>query len=323
MKDDMAAVSGRLFKSLLGRRSQRPQVVSGPLGDTSFPGAAKSMLAIEGKGLFVIGAARSGTTVMQNALNDSREIFLFGEPVFHKDPGTPDFASRYNAMHRAWGNQENKSSFCPPLFAADASWQDYLCKLAAMHRHVGSKIVINPEHASADCETIFSFHCRHFYQSHYIFTFRNPVDVLMSTRGLAELNGDMAASYEAVLKSFVSVVALYIRMLRNLPHVTAVFHEQIGAATFVELGSWLDVDLASSAHYYDGERVRHYTMEQIPEHARGLASTVFDIYENLRDHAVHGFRLAQLEQNSGHFDIKHFTPLGALHRRVEQVLAQG
>src|SRR5215469_5290504 len=47
------------------------------------------------QGLFVIGAARSGTTVLQNALNDSRAIFLFGEPAFHDDAGGPDFASRY------------------------------------------------------------------------------------------------------------------------------------------------------------------------------------------------------------------------------------
>ena len=75
---------------------------------------------LESQGLFIIGAARSGTTILQNALNDSRDIFLFGEPCFHADSGDADFASRYNTMHRSWGNQENKSSYCPPLFKSDA-----------------------------------------------------------------------------------------------------------------------------------------------------------------------------------------------------------
>lgn len=115
MKIGMAAMPGRLLKSLLQRQSLHPHPVPEQWGDAECLERAGDLPAIEKQGLFVIGAARSGTTVMQNALNDSCEIFLFGEPVFHEDAGAPDFSLRYNAMHRAWGNQENKSSFCPPL----------------------------------------------------------------------------------------------------------------------------------------------------------------------------------------------------------------
>ena len=201
------------------------------------------------RGLFVIGAARSGTTVFQNALNSSPEIFLLGEPALQDDPGTPDFAARYNAMHRSWGNQENKSSFCPPLFDQDAPWHHYLARLARHYRYVGSKIVVNPHEAARTCQQLFEFHCRHFYRSHYVFTFRNPIDVLMSTRGLAELNGDEAAGYDTVLKSFLQVMALYIRFLRNLPSVRAVFHEDLGEAVLRDTGAWLGVDLGEAAGY--------------------------------------------------------------------------
>jgi hypothetical protein len=277
---------------------------------------------IEQQGLFVMGAARSGTTVLQNALNDSREIFIFGEPVFHEDPGTPDFAARYNQKHRAWGNQENKSSFCPHFFERDASWSTYLCHLATMYRYVGSKLVINPEKSEETCQAIFDFHCRYFYRAHYVFTFRNPIDVLMSTRGLAELSGYTAVSHEVVLRSFVRVVGLYIRMLRNLPAVSAVFHESISDATFRDLGADLGVDLSSAARYYETKRIRRYTLDDIPEHARESVKAVIDLYENLREHALAGFESIQLEQNTGHLDISHYTPLGALQRRVEQLLKQ-
>jgi len=286
------------------------------------PSLGDGLRAIDTQGLFVFGAARTGTTVLQNALNDSRDIFLFGEPAFHDDPGSADFAARYNAQHRAWGNQENKSSFCPAFFTADAPWKEYLSHLAGLYRYVGSKIVINPERADETCQRLFDFHCRYFYRSHHIFTFRNPIDVLMSTRGLAELNGNTVASCEAVLSSFVRVVGLYIRMLRNLPSVYAVFHENIDEGVFRHLGSKLQVDLTRGTAYYDSRRVRRYSIEHVPAHAQNSAKEVAALYEDLRQHALIGFDLIQLEQNAGHFDMAHYTPLGALQRRVDQLLAK-
>lgn len=273
------------------------------------------------RGLFVIGAARSGTTVFQNALNSSPDIFLLGEPALQDDPGTADFAARYNAMHRSWGNQENKSSFCPPVLPGDASWSDYLAHLAKLYRYVGSKIVVTPEGAEQICQKLFEFHCQHFYRSHYVFTFRNPIDVLISTRGLAELHGNEAATHTQVLKSFLHVVALYIRFLRNLPSVTAVFHEGIDATVFQQTGLWLGLDLGEAAKYYDGKRVRHYTLEDVPEHAHALALSVMDIYNQLRDIVSAGIDLPQLEQNNNHLSPTHFTPLGNLSRRVEKLIA--
>jgi hypothetical protein len=323
MKEGVIAMPRRLVELFLQRRQSGSPAGADNSGDTLAMADKKNGLrAIEQQGLFVLGAARSGTTVLQNALNDSREIFLFGEPAFHDDLGTADFATRYNYMHRAWGNQENKSSFCPAFFSSDAIWSDYLCHLATLYRYVGSKIVINPAKSEETCQRIFDFHCRHFYRAHYIFTFRNPIDVLMSTRGLAELNGDTAASYGTVLRSFVGVVALYIRMLRNLPSVSAVFHESVTAKVFHDIGAELGVDLSSALHYYDSSRARHYTLNDIPEEAWESTKAVVDLYENLRQHALSGFESVQLEQNSGHLDIRHYTPIGALQRQVEQLLRQ-
>jgi hypothetical protein len=319
MKEDAIAMPRRL----LGLFTQRAVTSDKPADGSAVESVTvENAPALDRQGLFVLGAARSGTTVLQNALNDSRDIFLFGEPAFHDDPGSADFAARYNAKHRAWGNQETKSSFCPAFFEDDASWHDYLRHLATLYRYVGSKIVINPGNARETCQRVFDFHCRHFYRAHYIFTFRNPIDVLMSTRGLAELNGDTPESYEAVLSSFVRVIGLYIRMLRNLPCVDAVFHENVDETVFSDLGLKLRADLTHATSYYDSKRVRHYSLDDIPEPSRESAKAVIELYEDLRQHAQAGFGLVQLDQNSGHFDINHYTPLGALQRRVDQVLAQ-
>lgn len=273
------------------------------------------------QGLFIIGAARTGTTILQNALNDSADVFLLGEPALHRDPGSADFAARYNAKHRTWNNQETKSSYCPRLFEADACWQAYLARLAELYRYVGSKIVITPGRAGEEAERVLAFQSRHFYQSHYIFTFRNPLDVLMSTRGLAEYNGGWVAGHADVMKGFFEVVALFIRSLRNLPHVHVVFHETVDAEVFARLEQALGIPLGNAAGYYDNRKVRHYALDAVPEPHRALVADAITLYEDFRRAALAGFDLIQIEQNDGHLHPDHFTVLGRLSWRVTRFLA--
>lgn len=273
------------------------------------------------RGLFIIGSARSGTTILQNALNDSRDIFLFGEPKFHHDPGTPDFATRYNSMHRSLGNQENKSTFCPVLFSEDAPWHEYLAHCAGLYRYVGCKIAVNPQGAALDSRRLFDFQSRYFHRSRYIFTFRNPVEVCISTRALAEYTGVRVASYEQVLHGFLTIMALYLRMLRNLPWVTVLFHEEIGAASFAALGKWLDLDLAAAASYYDDAQVRHYALDAVPAPYQERVSAVVALYEEFRAHGQLGYECVQLNQNSNHFEQRHYTALGHLARRIDAMIA--
>jgi hypothetical protein len=271
---------------------------------------------IANQALFVIGAARTGTTILQNALNDADDIFLLGEPRFHQNAGNPDFAELYNGMHHAWGNQETKSTHCPRLFEADASWWTYLARLSELYRHVGSKIVINPPQAIDEARQLFDFHCRHFYPAQYIFTFRNPLDVLMSTRGLAQLNGGRVATHREVLQGFFTVVQLFVRALRNLPHVHAVFHEAVQPEVFRALEKSLGVSLTRAMDYYDHRKVRHYDLDGIPEAHRALVAEAMALYADFQREALAGFDLTQIEQNDGHLDPVHFTPLGRLSWRI-------
>ncbi len=323
----VVSLTRRLELLLRARRLRSPAtaaITNGAAPQTSSVHAdpTAACRSIAAQGLFVIGAARTGTTILQNALNDADDVFLFGEPRFHLDPGSADFATRYNGMHRAWGNQQNKSSHCPQLFEADAPWWAYLARLADMYRHVGSKIVINPERAVAECAQLFDFHCRNFYTSHYIFAFRNPLDVLMSTRGLAQLNGGRVASHTEVLAGLLAVVQLYFRALRNLPHVHVVFHEKVDAGVFNSLGKALGTDLGPALDYYDHRKVRHYTLDDIPALHRTATAEAMALYEDFMREALAGFSLVQIEQNDGHLDQAHFTPLGRLSSRVTRFLGE-
>jgi hypothetical protein len=271
------------------------------------------------RSLFILGHARSGTTILQNALNDSRDVFLLGEADLHTDPGTPDFRTRYNARQRGFGNQENKSSFCPKLFDADAAWDAYLAVLMDHYRYAGAKIVVNPLGAEAAADQLFDFATRYFYRGQYIFSFRNPVDVLCSTQGMASFQGLKPESAGTILHSFLVVMRLHIRMLRNLPNVHAVFHEAMSPAVFAALGTRLGVDLGGAYRYYSNLKVRTYRKEDVAGDA-ALVEQVIALYEEFRRQALDGFELVQIEQNSGSIDPTHPTPLGRLYRGIEAAI---
>lgn len=271
--------------------------------------------------VFIVGAARSGSTVLQNALNDSSDIFLLGEANFHSDPNTPDFAARYNAMHRSWANQENKSSYCPPVLAGDGRWNDFLCQLAQQYRLVGARTVITAAGAESAAEDWFAFHCRHFLKSRYIFTFRDPLATLLSTQELQRYTIGKAESLAWVMRNYLAMIALYLRCVRLLPYVQAVCHEDIDRAGFDRLEAWLGVQLPHAHLYYDPTRIRAYSDAALDANSRLKMAPIKALYGHLRHGARDGFALPQLDQNNEHLSNTHFTPLGRLARDTAKLMA--
>jgi hypothetical protein len=301
-------------RGLLGDRVRG--LVSRLAAPASAPTATATTLPPE-QGLFVIGAARSGTTVLQNALNHSPDIFLLGEPELHFDLGEPGFAAHYNAMHRGWSNQETKSSFLPPVTAEDGPLETHLARLGELYRWVGSKIVVNARRDPSWDERMFAYHCRRFFQARYLFTFRDPLAVVGSTRSLQHATGTETDSARALIANYAEVVELYVRMLRNLPHVRAVFHNDMGAATFAGLGDWLGVSLTGAEAYYDSARVQAYSTAGLDEDETRLLDALQALYADLRALAAEGgARLPQLEQNDAVPKPGHYTPLGSIARRA-------
>ena len=265
--------------------------------------------------LFIIGPARSGTTVLQNALNDSPDIFLLGEPDLRRDTA-PGFAARYNARHREWGNQETKSSFCPHILPEDGTWRDYFDALATRYLWVGAKLVINPIRPVEELEELFDFHCREFFSAYYIFTFRDPLATVLSTRDLQLLSHGQTDGLRAIMRNFADAVALYVRMLRNLPHVRAVFHESLDVAHLEDLQGWLGIANFRALTYYDTRRVRSYDELQLTEDERASMAVIQQLYADLREGALSGFATPQLEQNDRHLSPQHYTVLGSIDRRA-------
>ncbi len=266
--------------------------------------------------LFVIGPARSGTTILQNALNDSPDVFLLGEPDLHLDDGAPGFAARYNAMHEGWANQPTKSSHLPPVLATDGPWYDHLDRLAGLHRRVGSKIVVNPGQGPEWRDRFLHFHCSRFYAARYLFVFRHPAAVLASTISFQRLVGDPAATAAAILANYARTVALFTHLLRVLPNVRATIHEDVDAALFASLAEWLGIPLDGGDAYYDVSRIRSRDEPALgAQDAHGLA-LLTTLFQDLRAELRAPSSRLQIEQNNANIDLSQQTMIGSIHHRA-------
>ncbi len=270
--------------------------------------------------VFVIGPARSGTTVLQNALNASADFFLLGEPGFECDD-EPGFAARYRERQAAVGNLENKSTALPPLLEDDPPWWLWLRRLSEYHRRVGAKIAINPG-GDPSHALLLAFHGQVFYDSAYIFVFRDPIATAVSRHRLSCASGEAASAWQDLFANTLSVMRLYVRMAALFPNVTALLHEDIDAGTFARLGAATGCDLSMAAAYYSAIQVRGVVAEDVPEAARGHAHYATEAYRLLREVLAGGNNLVQSNQNIENIDPGHRTLFGRLAMLLDPVLLE-
>jgi len=64
--------------------------------------AREDAFNLSDRGLFVVGHARSGTTILLDALNSSRDVYCLGEANLHKTIEKTDFSIWFNTMHRSF-----------------------------------------------------------------------------------------------------------------------------------------------------------------------------------------------------------------------------
>src|SRR5258706_6388558 len=165
---DLRRLTNRLIRrvNLARRAAMRPATVAA-LARLSEPASQRRML-------FVVGAARSGTTAMQTALNASAEVFLLGEANLFRENLKPGFRARYNAQHRDGGLPPSKQTECPEVAPENSTWVEIVAALAMQHRFVGEKVAFGAYEPDRFVSEFLAFHRRHFHGAAYVLTFRNP-----------------------------------------------------------------------------------------------------------------------------------------------------
>jgi hypothetical protein len=228
--------------------------------------------------LFVVGAARCGTTALQRALNASDDVFLLGEAYFFWENLNPDFRARYNSKHRGFGYAPSKQNDCPTLAPEDATWVEVLAALADCHHFVGEKITFGAYQGDRWPREFLEFHRRHFYEASYVLAFRNPRDAILSPReswGIRNLV-PWARSYIAAQRGL-------IRLRRSFPRTVPVFLETIGAATFESIEHCLGRPMPQLSSHLVQKPESDRDLQQIPAELFETVAGLDALYPALRE----------------------------------------
>jgi len=199
------------------------------------------------KGIFVVGHARSGTSVLNDALNSSPDVWMFGEANFHFSGQREKFRSWYNEMHQStFDNPVSKTTHCPNLLSEDATGEDYLVKLSKQYPLVGDGVAFRDETLGYTFKGFIEYQQLNFYTAHYICILRHPGSTLESARRMWP-GADMAI----YARSYLRTLLLIIDVHRVFPNSRIIIHEQVSSQTFTKLSTFLNADLSGGAALYN------------------------------------------------------------------------
>jgi Sulfotransferase family len=203
---------------------------------------------------FVMGPARSGTTILAQVINGSDRAFLTTEAYYFWAEKYPDFRSWYNQQHLAFGNQVSKISYAPNFgHHGEQEWWKWLARAAEHFDVVGDKLAFTNVQLEALTSIDFmGFHETRFFRSKYIFIFRDPVQSILSAANL--WNGDPVA----LALGWAQFAKLWADFIRVFPLTTTVLLEELGPAKVGEIGDFLELDLSESARLLDPREQRRH-----------------------------------------------------------------
>jgi hypothetical protein len=189
--------------------------------------------------LFVIGHGRSGTTLMQKALNSSVNIFLFAEANWQNfDLRAYGFAQWYNSMHRSFGNPPCKGDRCPEI---EGSLPDVLDELGKSYHWIGDKVAFSDESLGYDRTKAWQFFFRWFPKAYYILMLRDADSVVQSAQNIfpQETAGIYVYSY---LKSLLNITNYYLLF----DNCIVVDFPRVDSTCFDAIGRWIGEDLSNA-----------------------------------------------------------------------------
>lgn len=178
--------------------------------------------AIERQGVFVVGCARSGTTILSDCLNVSRDVYMLQEGFFFNSAREAslvgeehfDFAKVFNERHVQYRNQRAKGTYVPTAETPDRTPLELLNRFRSRYRYVGEKLAFGPapHRFSEQWEDDFlTYQARHFYHSQYFITVRAPHETIWSMHKMFP-DREFAQLFEAWLRALRTALDLYIAL---------------------------------------------------------------------------------------------------------------
>jgi hypothetical protein len=193
--------------------------------------------ALGDQGLFIVGNARSGTSILLDCLSLSPEIFLLGEANLYLHHGLPNFAGWFNRQHVGFKNRRGKGTYLPLPIAPESGGMAALRRMGTFHRYVGEKIAFGPRGlvgGQPDQEAFFAFHARFFYASKYFLTLRAPGESIWS---MSKLFPDKSPREH--YQCWINSLKIQLDLLHTLPNVWMIVFEDLNAATLATINTLL------------------------------------------------------------------------------------
>ncbi len=219
--------------------------------DTLTRSTSAAIAEMDTQGLFIVGHARSGTSILMDALNSSTDIYMFGEANLHVSANRNDFVEWYNSMHRQFGNPEYKGTYCPEGGNESANGIDTIVSLARRFKYVGDKLAFNSETFGLDFEGFLPFAAKYFLRSTYLCALRNPLQTISSCLDLFQSGERTQDTVDLYADSYLRSIYLQLRVSMLFNRTYFLVHDRITESTFETLSKYLDVDLAEAWLFYD------------------------------------------------------------------------
>jgi hypothetical protein len=249
---------------------------------------------------FILGPARSGTTILAQIINANHRAFLTTEANFYQAGSHPDFREWYNGQHLLFQNQISKSSYAPHFnYPGEHEWWKWLARTAEYYDVAGDKMAFTDHHVIKNSSVEFMpFFEARFFESRYIWIFRDPIQTILSSTVL--WNKDPLA----LIKSWASMVKLWADFIRVFPITMTILHADLNESKTAELGAFLGLDLTESGRLVDAREQRQH---QPGDTARGsiasrLAPILQMIYGEIRESIGSERVFLQADQKRGRLD---------------------
>ncbi len=244
---------------------------------------AESLRRLESQGLFILGAARSGTTILTRCLNRGREILLLEEPSFYLNEHLTDFVGYFNQLHASFGNRSMKGTYLAPPLTPEPGPLATLLRLGRDHRFVGEKTAVGPHDYPPDWERRYlDFQSKYFLRAKYICIARTPVESIWSMHKMFP-----DRPIPRLIEAWLRAIALSLDAYNVFPESRMVFFDHLDDRMIERLGDWLDVVIPVTAGTFGRIYIRSAVRQgEIPDVLRpfmGMLRECTEVYDDIRE----------------------------------------
>lgn len=199
--------------------------------------------SIQNRSIFVVGYARSGTTITAEILNTNRDVYILGEANFFAKNDCERFRDWYNEQHVRFNNQTTKTCYAPNFLPEGAhTWWQWLGEACTLHTFVGDKMALSYEQfKNTPPEDIRGFFEARFYTSKYIFLIRNPIQTILSSTKILNIKNDAEVTQQIV--GWLTYLKMWCDWIRTFPNTITLVTDVLDGNHVRAISDFTGIDL--------------------------------------------------------------------------------